>query len=263
MKQSKNVINERRHRIISLLDQYGTVRVSDLGSMLGVSEITVRRDLEKLSSEGLVHRQFGTASLNMESDSVPQLFEDKNHVRLFQKQAIARYIADMVKDGDTVFLNGGTTTMEVLRLIKGKNIVIVTNNALACTVMQNCRASLISTGGEYNPHNQSYTGAMASALIQRINATLCVLGINGITADSGITSSNYLETLINEEMIKRCQGKCIVAADSSKIGKIYKFCTSPISSIDLLVTDSGIMPEQLERFKQTGMEVVLADKFSI
>ena len=263
VKQSQNVIIERRHHIMGLLAQNCHLRVSDLSEILSVSEITVRRDLGYLANEGLLYRVHGGARLASETDPPLPLYEDKHKSRQLQKQEIAKSIANLIDDGDTVFLNAGTTTMEVIRLIKEKNVVIVTNNALASTVMHDCNATLISTGGEYCPRNQSYTGPMATSLMQRINASLCVLGVNGITAEDGITSSNYMETLINEEMLRRCRGKCIVAADSSKVGKVFNFASAPISCIDLLVTDSGIDPVHLNKFKDVGLEVVLADTISI
>ena len=263
MRQSQNVIVERRHHIMRLLAQNGSLRVSELCKMLSVSELTIRRDLDELAKDGLLYRTHGGAALPADTSPNLPLYEDKHQIRHFQKLEIAKYVSSLTHDGDTIFLNAGTTTMEIIKLVKEKDIVIVTNNALACTVMHNCRASLISTGGEYNQRNQSYTGIMATALMQKINATLCVLGVNGITAEDGITSSNYMETMINEEMLKRCRGKRIVAADSSKIGKLFNFSTAPISSIDLLVTDSGIAPEHLTKFKDAGLEVVLADTISI
>ncbi|MGN0983080.1 MAG: DeoR/GlpR family DNA-binding transcription regulator [Candidatus Limivicinus sp.] len=263
MRQSQNVIVERRHHIMRLLAQNGSLRVSELCKMLSVSELTIRRDLDELARDGLLYRTHGGAALPADTYPNLPLYEDKHQIRHFQKQEIAKYVSSLTHDGDTIFLNAGTTTMEIIKLVKEKDVVIVTNNALACTVMHNCRASLISTGGEYNQRNQSYTGIMATALMQKINATLCVLGVNGITAEDGITSSNYMETMINEEMLKRCRGKRIVAADSSKVGKLFNFSTAPISSIDLLVTDSGIDPEHLKKFKDAGLEVVLADTISI
>lgn len=259
MKQKKSIIIERRHKILSLFSEHEDLHVSDLSKLLGVSELTIRRDLDALAGEGLIQRIHGGGRIMTDSYPEPPVFSDKHLIGQQQKHDIAVYISSLVNDGDTVFLNAGTTTMQVINQIKDKHIVIVTNNALACTVMDHCAASLISTGGEYNQHNQSYTGLMAASILQKMNASICILGVNGISADNGITTSNYMETMINEEMLKRCRGKRIAAADSSKIGKVFNFSTSHISNIDILVTDSGADSRELQKIRDAGVKVILAD----
>lgn len=101
---------------------------------------------------------------------------------------------------------------------------------------------------------------MAVSLLQRINATICILGVNGITGNEGITTSNYSETMINEEMLKRCKGPHIIAADGSKIGRIFKFSSAPITSTDILVTDSSADSRELKQIQNMGIQVILADK---
>ena len=260
MKQKQSVVIERRHRIKSLFAEHQILQVSQVSKLLNVSDLTIRRDFDALVQEGFIQRIHGGGKLLATSYPESPLFKDKHTLGQLQKQEIAAYISTLVKDNDTVFLNAGTTTFEIIKKLRDKHVVIVTNNALACTVMDDCTASLISTGGEYNPHNQSYTGMMAAALLQKMNATICVLGVNGISCDEGITTSNYMETMINEKMLKRCKGLRIVAADGSKIGRIFNFASAPISSIDLLVTDSSASSQELERIRSAGVNVVLVDQ---
>ncbi|MCI8403100.1 MAG: DeoR/GlpR transcriptional regulator [Lachnospiraceae bacterium] len=263
MKQKKSVVTERRMRIKNLFAEQQILQVSQISELLGISQLTARRDFDALAQEGFIERIHGGGLLRTDHPdnfSKPQHFKDKHQIGQRQKQEIAAYVASLVHDGDTVFLNAGSTTLEVIRRIRQKSVVIVTNNALASTIMGECSASLISTGGEYNPDNQSYTGLMAVTPLQRMNATTCILGVNGITCDEGITTSNYMETMINEEMLKRCRSSHIIAADGSKVGRIFKFSSSPIASVDILVTDSSADPQELKKIQAMGVKVILADK---
>ena len=184
-------------------------------------------------------------------------------LRQRQKQQIAHYIASLVSENDTVFLNAGTTTLEIIKAINSKKVIIVTNNALACTVVDGTAASLISTGGEFSPQNKSFTGIMAVQLVQKMCAQVCILGVNGISSSEGITTSNYMETMINDEFLKHCKGKKIVAADGSKIGKTFNFISAPLTAIDLVVTDSSADPEALQAIQANGIQIVLADQVSV
>lgn len=263
MKQKKSVVLERQQKIKRLFSKRQVLQVAELSEMFEVSPLTIRRDLAVLEDEGFIERIRGGGQLLTENSVKPPVFLKKRSAMLTQKQDIAHYVATLIEPGDTVFLNAGTTTMEVLQLIKDRDITIATNNALACTVMDNCSAALISTGGEYNQVNQSYSGIMATELLLKMNAAVCVLGVDGLDAERGISSLHYMETLINRAMLDRCFGTRIVAADSSKIGKTYNFNTAPLSNIDLLVTDSGADPEQLQKIRHEGVKVVLADTFSV
>lgn len=261
MKQKKSVIADRRQKIKRLFSNRQILQITELSEMFDVSPLTIRRDLEVLESEGFIERFRGGGQLVGEGNPLTPVYMKKRATMLKQKQDIARYVARLVHPGDTVFLNAGTTTMEVIQRIKNEKIIIATNNAHACTVMDSCAASLISTGGEYNQYSQAYSGIMATELLLNMNAALCVLGVDGISSEAGISSSHYMEAKINRAMLDRCYGLRVVAADSTKIGKTYNFITSPLSNVNLLVTDSGADSRELDRFREQGIEVVLADVF--
>ncbi|MDO4973389.1 MAG: DeoR/GlpR family DNA-binding transcription regulator [Eubacteriales bacterium] len=262
MKQKQSVIAERRQKIKRLFSNRQILQIAELCELFDVSPLTIRRDLEILENEGFIERFRGGGRLAGEDGPLTPGYMKKRTSMLKQKQDIARYVATLVHPGETVFLNAGTTTMEIIQRIKDEKIIIATNNAHACTVMDACAASLISTGGEYNPRSQAYSGIMATELLLNMSAALCVLGVDGISAEAGISSSHYMEAKINRAMLDRCHGLRVVAADSTKIGKTYNFITSPLTNVNLLVTDSGADSRELERFREQGIEVVLADVFS-
>lgn len=263
MKQSRAVVMQRQYQIRRLFLEHQSLQVSDISKLLGVSELTIRRDFIALEAEGFIERFHGGGRLVSHNLPNAPLYEHKDMLRQRQKQQIAHYIASLVSENDTVFLNAGTTTLEIIKAINNKKVIIVTNNALACTVVDGTAASLISTGGEFSPQNKSFTGIMAVQLVQKMCAQVCILGVNGLSSSEGITTSNYMETMINDEFLKHCKGKKIVAADGSKIGKTFNFISAPLTAIDLVVTDSSADPEALQAIQANGIQIVLADQVSV
>lgn len=259
MKQSQNIIQKRRHQLLEMLYLQDFVQVVTASKILNVSELTIRRDFDLLEQKGYITRFHGGAKLVPNSIEKTPIFESKGNMNLLQKQKIAQYIPQFIQSKDTVFLNGGTTTLEIIHCIKNLNITIITNNAMACFALADGKADFISTGGEYNKRNKSYTGTLAANLISNIYPTICILGVNGITADDGITTSAYSETLINKEALQRCRGKKIVVADSSKIGKTFCFSSADIKDIDILITDSDANSKELKKIKEQGVQIILAD----
>jgi DeoR family fructose operon transcriptional repressor len=152
--------------------------------------------------------------------------------------------------------------LKSLKKIKDRDVIIITNNALAASAITNSSAKLISTGGQYSDLSKSFVGDFATRIINMTYANLCILGVNGISSDFGVTTSVYQETMINELMVKRCNGLKIIAADGSKIGKTHCFTSIPINKIDVLVTDSSADKNELAKISSIGIRVILADQES-
>ena len=260
MKQSQAEVHKRHQYLLDLFQVHGTLQVAEISKQLNVSELTIRRDFDALEQKGYIVRFHGGAKLISSNTDLTPGFENKDTMNQLQKQQIAKVISRYIKNKDTVFLNAGTTTLEVIKSIKNMDVTIITNNALAFSALGDGDATLISTGGEYNKRNKSYNGPLATVLFHKVFATVCVLGVNGITAADGITTSAYLETIFNEELLKRCKGRKIVAADGSKIGRTFCFTCANITDIDILVTDSSADEEELDRIRERGVRVVVADK---
>lgn len=160
---------------------------------------------------------------------------------------------------DSVFINAGTTSLEVIKILLDMRVTILTNNSMATSLRtEKSKATLILTGGEYNATNRSFTGQLALSLIEMAYASVCILGINGVTAEKGLTTAFYPETMVNIEFMKRSKGKTIVIADGSKIGKTYSFKTAPMEEVNILVTDSSAEAGELSKIKELGTEVIIA-----
>lgn len=252
------ITSQRRKRLLNLLEK-GPARVSDLAEAFGVSEITVRRDLDELVEEGVIERFHGGARLT--ARSMPETpFVDKPRMHAQEKETIGTIAAGLVKQDDTIFLNAGSTTLSVLRHLNRHKVRVVTNNAAAPSEMsEDTNVELIIVGGQYRAKSNSLFGDLAVLALQQVHASVCVLGTNGVSARTGLTSSVYGETVINRLMVERCQGKVIVVADGSKIGATASFACVPLKDVSVLVTDSSADPEELAAIRATGVEVIVCD----
>lgn len=265
MKQSKAIVSKRQNDLMNLFDETGTLWVNDAAKILQVSPITIRRDLQELEQNNRVIRFHGGAHLIKQDAPILPQVSIRGNLQTEQKLNIAKYAASLVNfDRITVFLNAGTTTYLVIKELCDSNIRIITNNAAALDLFDTSKnAELILTGGRFNSRNRSYEGDLANVLLSRVHADMCILGVNGISSQEGITTYSYQETLLNQTMIKRCTGKKIIVADGTKVGKLYCFTSLALSDIDILVTDSSADPHELELIRKAAVDVVIADTLTL
>lgn len=253
MKQSKHVIEKRRNEIIELLHQTGEQQVQYLSERFHISPLTIRRDLAVLESQGIIERTYGGACLK----KIPPLpdFEDKQAIHNLEKEQIAQYAVSYIHDGDTIFMNSGTTILQLLKLLNDRYINIVTNNILAYQYCPNLKGDLIYTGGTYKDATKACHGDFATNVISQIYANLCILGVNGINAENGATTSQLQETIVNGKMVERCTGKVIIIADSSKIGQTFSFTSAKIEDIDILITGADANSKELQKIREKGVAI--------
>jgi len=253
-----NAISKKRHEeILQRLNLSGRVSVDDLSRDFEVSRITIRRDLDILNAKGLIDRVHGGALAHKHQ---PQelLFSEKGHTNIPEKNAIGRAAAAMLKDGDTLLLNGGSTTLHVLKHLQNKKVRVITNNAATIGVARDSGIELILTGGEHRSSSDSLVGDLAAIALSQVYGTCAMLGTNGIDPEIGLTSSVYQETTINRLMIERTRGPVIVLADHTKIGIVSNFETTSIKEINTLITDAKANPQIIEKIRLAGIEVIIA-----
>ena len=258
MKQSRAAILQRREQILRRLLQDGEVQVSALCEQLNMSEITIRRDLQEMERHGLLLRFHGGARAKEQAQEL-LYFDDKRSSLQKEKNLIADAVAAMVEPGSTLFCNAGTTTLAVMSRLKDCRIRVITNNAMSTAVLAGGACELICTGGEYQDRTRSFCGDFATHIISKVYADFCILGANGVSVAGGVTTTVYNEIQLNEMMAKRCQGKTLIAADGSKIGKTSCFTCLPLSQVDMLVTDSSADKEEVALIRKAGVEVRIVD----
>lgn len=260
MKFSKSVIQKRQNRILHYLEENRSADVTSLAERMGVSEITIRRDLDFFVEKGLVERYYGGVRLIADAEKVDEgmgsIDDSDNRI----KDAIAAKAAELIEDRDVVFTNSSATAMRLLKFLKDKNVVVITNNARAAAVPRDPQVELILTGGEVYGDKHSLIGEFAQSTLGRVRATKCVIGVSGISVRGGITSSVLQETAINQLMLKRCSGPKIVVADGSKVGIERNFLSGSIYDITHLITDSSADREELDRLREKGLHVTVIEE---
>lgn len=256
MKNSKGIVFKRRQYILKCLKETHTVQVDDLAAKLEVSPTTIRRDLQTFEQKNIVERFHGGAKLcegTLKEDPAPETLSPKS---ILQKHAIAKYAANFVDDGDTIFINSSTTALLLLKYITNKRVVVVTNNGKAVNMEKDPRIELVLTGGEVYERKQSMVGEFALHTLAKITASKTFIGVGGISVEGGITTSVLQETAVNEMMLKRCSGACFVLATSSKIGRENNFLSGSIDKVSTIITGKDADPAQLELLREKGIEII-------
>lgn len=264
MKSSKGIIHKRQRTILQRLKEEHTVHVGDLVEELEVSPLTIRRDLQAFEEQGLISRFHGGATIVDGALAEHSTTEETAHPdevlnvlpKEPPKERLARYAASLVEHGDTIFLNSSSTTLLMLNYLGGKRVTVVTNNGKALAMARDAGVELVLTGGEVYPYKQSMVGDMAISALKKIVANKAFIGVSGISAQNGVTSSVLQETAINRLMMKQCNGNCFVLADGSKVGIQNNFFSGPIQLIKTLITDETANVVEVERIRLLGIQVI-------
>ncbi len=259
-KSQNDIPAVRRAKISDLVKRQGIVRVDELGDLFGVSAITIRRDLDLLEKKGLVERTHGGA-LTTHHFSSEAAYLDKRHANIAIKQAIGEKAVALIDEGDTLLINSGTTTAEVIKAIQfKKNVRVVTNNVAATRDLHpDASLDVIFTGGIYRSNTCCVVGEFAELVLANVNASKAILGIDGLSFKNGLTSPNYQEALLSRKMIQHTQGPVIIVADHSKIGKIAHFSIAPLDRIAMVITDTGVAENVLQEFENLGVTLHLVE----
>ncbi|NFE74283.1 DeoR/GlpR transcriptional regulator [Clostridium botulinum] len=261
MKNTKSIVSKRREKILDYLKSNESINTNDLAEILEISPLTLRRDLQALDEQGLIVRYYWGAKLANDINNSENILKETDTDLLLNKKKniIAKYAADLIKDGDTVFINSSSTALLMLKYLGNKRVYIVTNNGKALQVTIPPNVELVLTGGQVYERKQSLVGDFATYILSKITADKCFLGVSGITSDSGISTSVLQETLINHEMINRCNGPVYILADSSKVGRHHNFSSGDIEEISHLITDSDVDKNELNLLKEKNVDTIILD----
>ena len=246
---------ERLGRILELLARDGTVTVAELASELGVSDATVRRDLQALGEQRLLERSHGGAVAHGTAHELPVRYRTG---RSDEKRRIARAASELVRDGVAVGLTGGTTTTEVARMLVARQGLTVVTNALNIAVELAVRPDLklIVTGGVARSASYELVGSMADATLRAVYVDLAFVGVDGVDAERGLTTQNEVEAATNRALMDRAK-RTVVVADATKLGHVAFAEIAGIERADQLITNTGADAEQVERLRAAGLDVTL------
>ncbi len=257
----------RWNELLELLAADGQLSVEKAAQELGVSEATVRRDFDDLAAQQMLTRIRGGALAQAVTYDLPLRYKSERHPS--EKQRIAVVTAAMIRPGQIVGLNGGTTTTEVARALAVRAdlqvggplapaLTVVTNALnIATELAVRQTIKIVVTGGVARPQSYELTGPLATSVLEQVVLDVAILGVDGIDAEIGATAHHEGEASINRLMTQRA-ARVIVTADSSKVGRraFARICAP--ADVDVLVTDGGIEPAQAAELADAGVRVVLA-----
>jgi DeoR/GlpR family transcriptional regulator of sugar metabolism len=248
---------ERLEQIAHFIKTHQHVRVSELSKHFGVSEPTIRRDLQRLEEMGQVRREHGGAS-SLKSSLPEEPVVQRVTERVEEKQRIGERAAQLVQDGETIFLGSGTTTQEVARYLHGKKQLTVITNALniANQLAQDEEITLIVTGGVVRHSEASMIGYIVEQSLKELRADKVIISMRAVSVEEGLTNSNPLETL-TDRVIIRFAREVILVADHSKFGHASSGFVAPITAVHKLITDEKTSPEIVKQLRILGVEVLL------
>lgn len=250
-------IDDRKEKILELINQNGKVKVTELSEVFGISDVTIRIDLQDLEKKGLLSRVHGGAVSSYKPYYNMSLGQrlSTNHE---QKEKIAEAVAAMIGENDTVMLNSGTTTLLVFRKLKmNMSLSIVTNSiAIALEAAANPNFNVVLLGGSINTKYQFTSGHDALVQLERYHADKLILSVDGISA-RGVLSTYYdKEAELARQMTHRA-GKCIIAADFTKIGRTAFTEITSLTGDDIVVTNECAPKDEVEGFKKLAGEVII------
>lgn len=252
------LLDQRRQEILAIIENRGYVSLHELVERLKASESTVRRDLEYLDGIGQIRRTRGGAAYVGES-LVP--LEDRVRQNVTEKERIAACAAELIQPGDTLLLDGGTTTLELARRLVGKPLQVLTNSLpIANLLVNQPLIELIFLGGYLYPRTGVALGSIALQSLAGLHVPRVIMGTGGIT-EKGFFNSNTLLVECERQMLAAAD-EVWVLADHTKFGHAALAHLCPLSSVHRVVSDRALGNHWQETIQQAGVELLIADETS-
>ena len=248
---------ERRRAILELLNHDGRVLVKDLAPRFNTSQVTIRKDLEVLHSRGLIHRTHGGALPVPVGALLDPSLREKEKLHRKEKQRIGASAARLVKEGESVILDSGTTATAVARALhEFRNLTVITNAVNIAAELAGTAIEVILTGGILRENSFSLVGPLAEETLRRLSADILFLGVDGFDVNFGLTTPNLLEAKVNRVMMEIAK-RTVVVCDASKFGRRSLSLIAPPSMVHQAITDSKIAKSDLKALEDAGIEVTL------
>jgi DeoR family transcriptional regulator, aga operon transcriptional repressor len=252
------VLNEERRRsILEMLNRDGRVLVATLAHHFRTSQVTIRKDLEILHAQGRAHRTHGGALPAQASALEDPTLRQKEKLHRKEKLQIAAAAARMVKEGQVVILDSGTTTTAIARALRDhQNLTIITNAVNIAAELGGAAFEVILTGGTLRKNSFSLVGPIAEETLRRLNADILFLGVDGFDVHYGLSTPNLLEAKVNRAMMEVAR-VTVAVCDSSKFGRRSLSAIAPLSALHQVITDRGVSKSDLAALKKAGVQVTI------
>ena len=251
----KDLAPQRWDNLRNLIREQGVIRIEDICRALKVSAATARRDLDLLERNGAIRRVHGGA-VSVEAALEEPVFADKTTLAVREKRRIAEAALDFVEPDDTIYLDGGSTVLELARLLRDRtNLTVVTNSLHAAHELSGRGPRLIVIGGELRRRSQTLVGPLTRLVLQQLNLDKAFMGTMGLTLKEGLTTTDPSEAFTKELVIGQAR-QVIVLADSSKVGKVSFASAGRWDQVHALITDKRL--DFAKELTEKGVKVIRA-----
>lgn len=250
-------VTERWALITSCLERTGRATVGELAERLGVSSATIRRDLRQMEAREMITRAHGGAVRGTKV-GLDRSSQERQALFTAEKQTIGQRAAELIENGDTVMIDGGSTACQVVRHLGATGVTFITNDLeVAAELMKRPEVDVIVIGGMLRKGFGSLIGPIAVQELASLVADKAVIGIDGISAGHGISTPNPLVAEVKQLMLARAK-ESIILADHSKLGVETLCRVAALEDVDKIVTDAGATEEQVKTLVEAGVEVIVA-----
>jgi DeoR family transcriptional regulator, fructose operon transcriptional repressor len=254
---ARDLAPRRRQRLRSIVESRRAARLDELSLALGVSQATVRRDLDELEAEGRVRRVHGGVVAVDERPGEPH-FDVKAAEAAEQKERIAARAVSLLKPDDTVYLDSGSTVLAAARLLRGwDRLTVVTNSLPAIVELAGRGPRLIVVGGEFRDTSQALVGPLSQPLLESVHVDRAFIGSYAVSLEDGMTTTDPAEAFTKKLVLERAT-QVVLLADSRKMGERSFVHAGRIEAVDVLVTDAGIDDRTARSLERRGITVIKA-----
>lgn len=251
--------SERRRLILERVAEFQSIEAQALADELGVSVMTIRRDIKRLEQDGFLRQTYGGATFHI-TKSVELGFNSRALQFSGQKRLIGAFTAKMIEPGQTLFLGEGTTTSQFAQFLPPHpHVQVITASLSHASLLCSRNIQVFVLGGKLHSEELIMTGPIAEATLNRFYADVCILGAAGIDPELGITELDYEVASLHRLMMERSR-HVIVLADHSKLAFRAPAVVAPITMVSALVTDEDAEQDMLDQFQAQKIQVVLARK---
>jgi DeoR/GlpR family transcriptional regulator of sugar metabolism len=250
---------ERQKQIFSLLVRQGRLSVAEIVGQFSISEATARRDLETLASQGKALRVHGgVIAIEQAPPELPILQREGEQTD--EKALIGQTAAELIVDGETVFLGSGTTVLETAKNLRNrKNLTVITNSLPVLNALVGIKEiTVVSLGGQLRESELSFIGHITEQALAELRVDKVVMGARGLSLEHGLTN-DYLPETLTDRAILKIGREVIIVADHTKVNRVSTALLAPLSAMHKLITDSKVDKKFLQGLKKLEIQVVLAE----
>ncbi|MCO0597518.1 DeoR/GlpR family DNA-binding transcription regulator [Peribacillus butanolivorans] len=253
------LVVERQRKIVELVNERLSIRVSELSDVFNVTEETIRRDLERLEKEELLRRSHGGA-VSIEKNNMETPYTEREILNSTEKKVIALEGVKLINPGDQIVLDASTTAWFMAKELEDMPLTVITNSIkVAIELSKKEHVKVISTGGMLLPKSLSYAGPLAERSLDNYFVNKAFISCKGVHLDEGLSDSNEWQALLKKKMLQIAD-KTILLADSSKFGVRTFVQIAKINQIDEIITDSKLSGDYINELNEKNINLNVVNR---